>query len=327
MELKFIRYKTFDIEIHRSGWNWVVQHLYKKFHNDKAEVLFDDFLERTFDWDYFKNSNRNLPHYNKPWIGFLHNPLTVTKPFDIKASCLNLCSRLPFLRAIANCKGIYTLSEDLADSIRYIFDVFHIKNVPINILKHPTVLDVSKFNLNDFYKDPKVTNIGYWLRDFTPFFMLDTPCPKHVLLGKLQYARDNFEIQKNEFKLKQSITGEKAKYPVKVHQALTNKDYDDFLTSSIAYLNLIDTSANNAVIECIARNIPLLVNYHPAIVEYLGKEYPFYYITSEGANKKINDKKCIEDTYNYLKNMDKGFLDIKTFIHDFEYSDILNNIN
>ena len=41
-------------------------------------------------------------------------------------------------------------------------------------------------------------------------------------------------------------------------------------------LSLVDASANNAVIDCIARATPLLVNPHPAVIEYFGADYPTY---------------------------------------------------
>ena len=107
---------------------------------------------------------------------------------------------------------------------------------------------------------------------------------------------------------------------------MENKEFDKFLTNTIAFLNLIDTSANNGVTDCISRNIPLLVNCHPAVVQYLGEDYPFYYNSMETANKKIKDIELIKETYYYLKNMDKSKLDIKTFIRDFEQSNIYQDL-
>ena len=74
--------------------------------------------------EYEENRKIDLPHHSNKWIGFVHNPFTVTKPFDIKASALNIVSRLSFLKALKNCLGLYTLSEDLAESLRYLLDSF-----------------------------------------------------------------------------------------------------------------------------------------------------------------------------------------------------------
>ena len=325
--LKFFRKETFEVQIHRAGWNWVIQHMHEKYHDDNAEVLVDDFIEKTFDWDYMQLKEKgDLPHYSQPWIGFVHNPFICPKPFDIKASALNICSRLPFLKSLKTCKGLYVLSEDLAESLRYLLGSFGADYINVEVIMHPTVTDVKLFDINKFESSPKISNIGYWLRDFTPYFLLDTSMPKHILLGKLQYARDNYTMQLSQFKEKSKLTGEKRLGNIIPQQALSNEDYDEFLTSSISFLNLIDTSANNGVIECIARNIPLLVNAHSAVVEYLGKDYPFYYMSQEGANKKINDISLIKETHEYLKGMDKRFLEIEEFLYSFEYSDIYNNL-
>ncbi|MFN8643026.1 MAG: hypothetical protein U0802_15745 [Candidatus Binatia bacterium] len=52
--------------------------------------------------------------------------------------------------------------------------------------------------------------------------------------------------------------------------------YDRLLSENV-FLDLLDASANNSVIECLARDTPLLVNRHPAVVEYLGPDYPLYF--------------------------------------------------
>ena len=104
------------------------------------------------------------------------------------------------------------------------------------------------------------------------------------------------------------------------------KEFDKYMTTTCGFLDLLDTSANNGVTDFISRNIPLLINCHPAVVEYLGDDYPFYYNSVETANKKINDFALIEETHNYLKNMDKSRLDIHTFIKEFENSNIYQNL-
>ena len=42
-------------------------------------------------------------------------------------------------------------------------------------------------------------------------------------------------------------------------------------------VDLIDASASNTVVECLARGTPLLVNRLPAVEEYLGTDYPLFY--------------------------------------------------
>ena len=327
-KLNFIRERTFREEIHRAGWNWVTRNLVKKFHDKKADILVDEFIERTFDWDYTFNNDKPqvLPHHKRDWIGFIHNPIIIPKPFDIKQSPVNMCSRLPFLLALRNCKGMFTLSDDLEESIRYLFMQYGFDNVPIETLLHPTPLDVEEFKINEFFRDPQVTCIGYWLRNFEPYWLLDTNMTKNVLLGRLPYAHRIYKLQYNEFIRKSMYTNEKMKGHVIAHKHLENQEFDKFLTNTVAFLNLIDTSANNGITDCISRNIPLLINCHPAAVQYLGDDYPFYYNSLETANKKINDFELIKETHTYLKNMDKSRLDINTFIREFEESNIYQDL-
>lgn len=325
-KIKFIRPKTFEIEVHRAGWNWIMDTMFKELHDNNAEVLLDDFIEKTFDWSYLDLRKQGLPHYDKPWIGFIHNPFLVTSTFNITNSALNICSRLPFMRALKNCRGIFTLSEDLRQNLLQIFNKFGVYYVPVNTLMHPTQFCEKTFDIEKFKKDPKITSIGYWLRNFEAFYTLETELPKHALLGSNAYAHYNFNQQMQEFQRNSKLSGEYMFGNVTAHKALDNEEYDEFLTNSVSFLNLIDTSANNGVIECIVRNIPLLVNCHPAVVEYLGEDYPFYYMTQQGANDKINDPGLIEKTYHYLKNMNKDYLSIEYFIKSFKESEIYNNL-
>ena len=90
---------------------------------------------------------------------------------------------------------------------------------------------------------------------------------KDTILRLTNIERDlyNFTLSKNEIN------------SVKFIDHLDNNDYDVLLSQNIVFLDLYDTSANNAVIECIARGTPLLINRHPATIEYLGEKYPFYF--------------------------------------------------
>jgi hypothetical protein len=53
--------------------------------------------------------------------------------------------------------------------------------------------------------------------------------------------------------------------------------YDQLLATHVVLTEVFDASANNVVIDCIVRHTPLLVNRHPAVVEYLTPDYPLYF--------------------------------------------------
>ena len=109
----------------------------------------------------------------------------------------------------------------------------------------------------------------------------------------------------------------------------TNDEFDDLLSKNIVLINLVDASAVNTVLECIARNTPILVNKLPALVEILGDTYPLFYNNEVDLYRKLASPKWIYQGYKYLKQLDKSKLHLVHFRNEFikVVSGILTNIN
>lgn len=104
---------------------------------------------------------------------------------------------------------------------------------------------------------------------------------------------------------------------------LDDPDYDDLLSTSVIFLRLFDASAVNTVIEAIVRNTPIIVNRIPALVEYLGSNYPLFYDTLEEVPRLL-DYGVLREGHLYLANMDKSFLTAPNFFS--QLVAILSNI-
>ena len=102
---------------------------------------------------------------------------------------------------------------------------------------------------------------------------------------------------------------------VKILDMVPNEEYDYLLKKNIVFIELIDASAVNTVIECIVRNTPILVNKLPAVVEYLGENYPLFYKDIQHAHSLLSNKKNILKAHKYLKKLDKSKFTIEHFIH------------
>ena len=88
---------------------------------------------------------------------------------------------------------------------------------------------------------------------------------------------------------------------------------------------MYDSSANNAIIECIARATPILVNPIAAVVEYLGEEYPFYFNSLEEAAVKAKDENLVKETHQYLLSYStRGKLSQDYFKKSMEESEVYN---
>lgn len=105
---------------------------------------------------------------------------------------------------------------------------------------------------------------------------------------------------------------------VSVLDKLSNSDYDNLLAENIVFLNLVDCSAVNTVIECIVRNTPLIVNRHPALEDVLGSEYPGFYTSLDEAASICGSLYTIERIHNHMKMLDKQRYMLENFIRDFQ---------
>jgi hypothetical protein len=105
---------------------------------------------------------------------------------------------------------------------------------------------------------------------------------------------------------------------VKLIENVDNNKYDEILSKYVVFIKLFDASAVNTLIECIVRNTPIIINKLPAVVEYLGENYPLYYNNIEEVPNLLQIKffktNNIYKAYRYLKEMNKDFLKIETFI-------------
>lgn len=296
---------------HRSGWQYCMSKLLP--YHSKSGITFDSFLERTFCWnvlDTYKGLNNKIP-YKRPWIGVLHNPPNAPEWFDGYNSPQAILSKPLFRQSLNTCKAIIVLSEYLK---RWLAERVE---VPVIAVKHPTEIPRDKWKPEDFFsKDRKILQIGYWLRNMESFLKLkhSNKYSKIWLPGAYDYAMQMLSVQEKHDKA--FYEGKYRWSSVLTQNHIPNKSYDEFLSSSIVFLDLFDSSANNAVIEPIARNTPILINKIDPVVEYLGVDYPLYYDNIEHASDLLKNDELIYEAHLYLKSMDKRWLSGEFFAVD-----------
>ena len=105
---------------------------------------------------------------------------------------------------------------------------------------------------------------------------------------------------------------------------MDNAKYDKLLAENVVFINLVDASAINTLIECIVRNTPIIVNKLPAVVELLGDKYPLYvgcqqsyYELNKEVEGLLNDPNAIRKADNYMKRLDKTMLSKEEFLKQF----------
>lgn len=284
---------------HRSGWNYALQTLSGE-HRENA-VKFDGFLDHTFGNQRELNTQlRNIP-YREPWVGVFHNPPLIPNFFTDVASPTSIIFSKAFQESIPMCKGLYVLSEYHAKLLRTL-----IHNVPIEVLYHPTEFPSRIFNYNEFKEseNKKIINIGWWLRRLTSIFRLqaDRSFYQKIKLIPSVGNQSNTTIDKImgiELACTAPLLSQELQSVINIRY-MANDDYDQLLSKNIVFVDLYDSSANNVVIECMARCTPILINPLPAVVEYLGEGYPLYFNGLQEAEEKVHNIEKVKEAHQYL---------------------------
>ncbi len=193
----------------------------------------------------------------------------------------------------------------------------------MEVLKHPSPRSSVNFTLERWRAnpEPKVVHIGWWLRRLRAFFELPVSrLGKVMLTPKNPRFREVFADEQKTF----------GPFPnperVQLLEYLPPLEYDRVLSQNIAFIELLNTSANNAIVECIARNTPILVNPLPAVVEYLGADYPLYHESPEEAAAKAECPETVAAAYRHLQALDKSWLKDAFFRETFAASAIYRGL-
>jgi hypothetical protein len=297
---------------HRYGWKYCVSQL-APLHS-RGGILLDTFIEYTFGnkiAEYYKGNMPELP-YNKPWIGFMHNPPNAPEWFDSLNSCDAVIGRGVFKRSAEFCKCIITLSKYLKNHLKTKLDI------PIIDVKYPTNMRSPKWSVEKFsnQKHIPLLQIGYWLRNIN--LIKDIDCNNRFI--KIWLPSNNEYV--HELRLlfdkttKDSYESHHKWNGIAIPKKIEDYQYDDLMARSIVCLELYDSSANTAIVESIARNTPIIINKLPSVVEYLGEDYPLYFKDRNDIPKMIEDKQLIISGHKYLKQMDKTELSGTFFLKD-----------
>ena len=308
--------------LHRSGWSYVLNECYTYNNPSETAMLCDLYLDRTFHWDCATLKTIGVIPYKKNWVGFIHHTCDVDYS---EYNTVALFKNPVFRESLSCCKALYVLSTDLKNTIHLLG--LCPDTIPIIKLTHPTEFPDIIFSFQKFLenKNRKVVQIGAWLRNLNAINMLKLGknmlrLSKCVLKGKRMesYYRDNNvmtgDTTEREKKMCRDYKANSVVLDgdVQVIDYLNDMDYDKLLSENIVFINLINASAVNTIIECIVRNTPIIVNRLSATVELLGDKYPLFSDITDATNLLTMDN--IQAAYKYLKTMDKTQFKLSTFV-------------
>jgi hypothetical protein len=304
---------------HRSGWAYALS-AFEPIHDPTAATYCDTFIEKRFVWgsDLGDGGCGPVTPHHTPWIGFIHVPPLVPFWFQYEQSNSQIFSTKAWQQSMATCRGIFTMSDYHRKSIESILN----PRFPISVLRHPTEFPSLKFTIEKYRSNPKkrLIQIGWWLRKLNAIHRLRLHGLTPTLLGKSDWSKSIITYAERRYYSLGNIAG------AETLDFVDNDRYDELLSENIVFIDFYDTSANNAVIECIARSTPIAVCRHPAVEEYLGVDYPLFYSCYADLNGMLNDEGRLAVTSEYLRQPEiKDALKLEVFRNEFLNSEVVRN--
>lgn len=284
---------------HRSGWPYAVASLAPLY--CKHGILLDDFIEQRFCYE----SNGQV--YTTPWVGIFHHPGRIPTILEDSYSLDKILEGPAWKESEKHLRGAIALSEHLA---KYLSQRLQ---VPVVAVKHPSEIPDKTWSEHEYLRNPrkKLVQFGWYLRNTRAIHQL----PKLPHHEKFRCLPDKPWIVDYDSRLLTYWDEQKTRAE---HGHVTelgyvpHQEYDSLMTSAVALTELFEASANNVVIECIARNTPLVVNRNPAAVEYLTPEYPLFFDDLREVPALLTDDRIIA-AHRYLRDMDKQWLTGESF--------------
>jgi polysaccharide pyruvyl transferase WcaK-like protein len=355
VNIKFISQDDYN-GLHRSGWSYVINSLNKYNDSNKiiCDLYLDrtfhwkcedlhklNIIPYTKPWIGFIHHTLENKHSENNTINLFNNPHFIT-------SLMN-CNAL-YVLSVSLKEKVMELIKKVTLNNKYIL------SIPVYSLTHPTetVSNDKLFTMDKFISNncKHIIQIGAWMRNLNAINILDINVNninninnlkliKTVLKGKeMESYYEVFdkscaqtdETSKDSHTESRELEGTNGSFvmcrdkntksvklndDIKVITYLENCNYDLLLMQNIVFINLIDASAVNTIIECIVRNTPIFVNRLPATEEALGISYPLFYNEISEVTNMLNMNKITEG-YNYLSKMNKDKFKIETFINDFK---------
>ncbi len=319
----------------------------------ESHLILDTYIDRTFHWGLDSLVSSDLLPYKSAWAGFLHHTFDTTHSVHnnvelfgnpVFVESLKFCKCIIVMSHYLAKQVREALIEAGHPGVRV--DVLcH----PTEFLPRNRMFTMTRFVRN---RQRKVIQIGAWLRNPYSIFNLALPPYKNRLaLSKAALQGRNMEgyyitaeqYQKLQYCLLNGVVPgspihacDGNEYPsittknkymcglldvVRKNHAsvekITNLDndaYDLLLTKHVVFLDLVDCSAANTVIECIVRNTVIVVNRHPALEELLGVTYPGFYDSMYEATTILCSPKTLIACYKHIAALDKTQLDVNDFM-------------
>ncbi len=321
---KFVLQRRISYPNQRCGWAYAIAALEPSFCRDKGGILLDAMIEKNFCRRLAEaRANKEVP-YQRDWVGFMHAPCRIPRWRDYRKSARYIFGLQTWKQSLPYCRGLITLSDWMR---RWLETKV---GVPVVSLRHPTQVPPVRFDFQRFLANSnrRIVQVGWAHRRLCSIRELPVQRLRRTVLAPHIRPRNQarfFGAVERERLLLGAPPLDDWDVDILPHQP--PEEYDELLSENIVFLHFYSAVGHNAIVECIARNTPVLVNRLPAVEEYLGEDYPFYFGTLAEAAEKAEDTDCVKEAHEYLVRMPKDWLSGSYFCRSLVESDFYRSLS
>lgn len=280
---------------HRSGWDYVLQsisHLYTE-----AGVVLDDFVERTF---LYSKEWHSYTVYKEPWVGIVHHASDIPTWYLRNLSLLGMIETPRWQESLPQLKLLIAMAPRLQQWLQLQYP-----EIPVALLKHPTGRPSIMWTPERFAGNPekKLLQVGWFCRNTAAIEQI--PASQQFWLTRARLVPESRWAAHAEVCCRQYC-----RRPCTTVEKIEPQDeisYDMLLAKNIVFMEVIAAAANNTVVECVARNTPIVLNRHPGPMYYLGDDYPLFYDDIAEVPRLVTPERVLQ-AYEHLRRMDKTWI-------------------
>ena len=322
-----------NIISHRGGWKHVlkalINHDFFVMQGDREYTTFIktpnyvyvDILELTIvkdeKWMILKPRIDN----GKKLVAFSHGTITPREPGDI-LHIGYFWKTQEFKHMRPRISLLMTFSEYVAEHIRELMETTHDMESQVSVIRHPMPEGISEmFDPNRVLCpscEKRLVALGQQHRWTSTIYLVNTTWDRFWLPSSSLPKEHAFGVASAELRELGIEAATDLKSRVKIVTKSSYLEYERFASSSVLLIHLRDANANNAVLEAIAMATPVIINRHPAAVEYLGADYPLFFDRIADISQILADIPRIEEAAQYLRRMDKTRFHMTTFLRRFD---------
>lgn len=293
---------------HRSGWPYAMRCIQPL--NSGHGTLLDDFIEHRFCY------NGDPQPHTRPWIGVSHHPPNLPSVACDNERLSTVFSSPAWRESRRFLVGLIAMSEYAGAYLcRQV-------GVPVACLRHPTEIPDRRWSSAAFEHNRFrwIVQLGWYLRNTR--ILEQTPALaglKKVRIWPPKQAQHRW-IHEYDQRVEAYWKGDGGRKPhggVADYPLLPDRQYDQALARNVAITEVFDASANNVIVECAARDTPLVVNRHPAVAEYLGCDYPLFFDEVEEI-PGLTEPSQILAAHEHLRSLSKNWMKAETFCEQFK---------